>query len=138
VAYLVDTCLISEIWKPKPNNGVVEWLGRSDEGELFISVLSLGEIRKGISAAPDGRKKQRLLRDYALLRSRFFSRVVPIGDQTAERWGDLAAEARSKGRHLHVVDGLLAATALVLGFSLVTRNVADFATTTVPIVNPWA
>jgi predicted nucleic acid-binding protein len=137
VGYLLDTCLVSEIWKPAPNRGVVEWLASSDEDELFVSVLCLGEIRKGIGAVPDGKKKDRLIRDYALLRSRFSSRVLPVTDQAAERWGDLAAGASRAGRHLHVVDGLVAATALVFGQSLVTRNVADFATTPVPLVNPW-
>ena len=65
------------------------------------------------------------------------SRVLPVTDQAVERWGDLAAAAAAAGRHLHVVDGLMAATALVFGLELVTRNVADFATTHVPIVDPW-
>jgi hypothetical protein len=137
VAFLLDTCLISEIWKPRPNAGVLAWVGSSDETELHISVLCLGEIRKGVGGLPEGKRKQRLLHDYALLRSRFSSRVLPVTDQAAERWGDLAAGAVASGRHLHVVDGLMAATALVFGLSLVTRNVADFATTHVPIVNPW-
>ena len=137
MGYLLDTCLVSEIWKPAPNRGAVEWLASSDEDELFVSVLCLGEIRKGISAVPDGKKKDRLIRDYALLRSRFSSRVLPVTDQVAERWGDLAAGASRAGRQLHVVDGLIAATALVFGQSLVTRKVADFATTPVPLVNPW-
>ncbi len=137
MAFLLDTCLLSELWKPKPNPGVMGWLGDSDEAELFISVLCLGEIRKGISALPDGRNKVRFLRDYALLRSRFSSRVIAVTDQAAERWGDLSAAAGRTGRHLHVVDGLVASTALVAGLSLVTRNVNDFATTGVPLVNPW-
>jgi predicted nucleic acid-binding protein len=137
MGYLLDTCLISEVWKPSPNQGVVEWLAGSEEGELHISALSLGEIRKGIGALQDGKKKNRLLRDYASLRSRFSSRVHAVDDQTAERWGDLAADASRAGRHLHVVDGLVAATALVHGHMLVTRNVSDFAAAPVPIVNPW-
>jgi predicted nucleic acid-binding protein len=137
VAFLLDTCLISEIWKPKPNAGVLAWIGGSDETEMHISVLCLGELRKGIGRVPASKRRQRLLRDYALLRSRFSSRVLPVTDQAAERWGDLAADAAASGRHLHVVDGLMAATALVFGLELVTRNVADFATTHVPIVDPW-
>jgi toxin FitB len=137
MGFLLDTCLISEVWKPAPNRGVVDWLASSDEDELHISTLCLGEIRKGIGTLPDGKKKARLLRDYAALRSRFSSRVLAVNDQTAERWGDLAADAKRAGLHLHAVDGLIAATALVYGHTLVTRNVSDFGAAPVPIVNPW-
>jgi predicted nucleic acid-binding protein len=137
MGYLLDTCLISEVWKPAPNPGVVDWLGSSEEDELYISTLCLGEIRKGIGGLPDGKKKTRLLRDYAALRSRFSSRVLAVNAQTAERWGDLAADAKRAGRHLHVVDGLVAATALIYGHTLVTRNVSDFDVAPLPIVSPW-
>jgi toxin FitB len=137
MTYLLDTCLISEMWRPSPNRGVVEWLSGSLEEDLFLSVLSLGEIKKGVGRLADGKKKDRLLRDYALLRGRFAHRVLPIDDSVAERWGDLAATAARAGRELHVVDGLIAATALLHGFSLVSRNVGDFAATPVPVVNPW-
>jgi toxin FitB len=137
VSFLLDTCLLSEVWKPAPNEGALGWLSSSSEDELFLSVLTLGEIKKGIEQMPDGKKKQRLARDYGAIRSRFSSRILPITDVVAERWGDLSAQARRAGARLHVVDGLLAATALVTGLTVVTRNVADFATTPVPLVNPW-
>lgn len=137
MGYLLDTCLISEVWKPAPNVGVMTWLRGSDEDELHISALCLGEIRKGIAGLPDGKRRTRLLRDYAALRSRFSSRVLSVNDQTAERWGELAADAKRTGRQLHVVDGLIAATALVFGHTLVTRNVSDFDAVPLPIVNPW-
>jgi predicted nucleic acid-binding protein len=138
MAYLLDTCLLSEVWKPAPNDGVIEWLRRSREDELFLSVLTLGELKKGIERLPPGKKKQGLLRDYALVRSRFSSRILAITDVVAERWGELSASAARSGKHLHVVDGLLAATALVSGFTVVTRNVADFAQTPVPLLDPWS
>ena len=137
MAFLLDTCLISEVWKPKPNDGVMDWLSDSFEDELFLSVLSLGEISKGIARLPDGKKKTRLVRDFALLRSRFSARVLPVTDVVAERWGELAAHAERGGRHLHVVDGLIAATASVSGLTLVTRNVTDFEAAPVPVVDPW-
>jgi predicted nucleic acid-binding protein len=138
VAYLLDTCLLSEIWKPSPNRGVVEWLSGSDEEELFLSVLALGELKKGIGKLGAGKKKQSLLRDYGRLRSRFSSRILAITDVVAERWGELTADASRAGRHLHVVDGLVAATALIFGHTVVTRNVGDFAMTTAPVLNPWS
>jgi toxin FitB len=137
VAYLLDTCLLSEVWKPKPNSGVLDWLAGATEEELFLSVLSLGEIKKGIERLADGKRKQRLLRDYVVLRSRFSSRVLAVTDVVAERWGDLAAHATAAGRHVHVVDGLVAATALVFGLTVVTRNVGDFSMTPAPLLDPW-
>jgi toxin FitB len=136
--FLLDTCLISEVWKPAPNAGVVDWLGRSIEDELFLSVLTLGELRKGIARLPESRKRQRLTRDYGLLRSRFGPRVVAVSDLVAERWGELSAEASRTGRAVHVVDGLIAATVMVHGLTLVTRNMADFAAVPVAIENPWS
>ena len=136
--FLLDTCLISEVWKPAPNAGVIDWLSRSIEDDLFLSVLTLGELRKGIAGLAEGRKKQRLVRDYGLLRSRFGSRVLAVSDLVAERWGELAADASRAGRVVHVVDGLLAATVMIHGLTLVTGNVADFAAVPVAIENPWS
>jgi predicted nucleic acid-binding protein len=137
MAYLLDTCLLSEVWKPTPNAGVLSWLSGSSEDELFVSVLSLGELTKGIERVPAGAKKRRFVRDYAILRSRFSSRVLGISAVVAERWGELSADANKAGRHLHVVDGLLAASALVHGLTVVTRNVSDFQSTSVPLLDPW-
>ena len=137
MGYLLDTCLLAEIWKPKPNAGVVGWLASTLEDELFVSALSLGELKKGIERLPDGKKKDRLARDYVVFRSRFSSRVLGVTDVIAERWGDLSAGAERSGRHVHVVDGLIAATALVQGLTVVTRNVDDFATIPVPLLDPW-
>lgn len=137
MAYLLDTCLISELWKPKANPGVVDWLEGSVEEELFLSVLSLGEIRRGIDRLPAGKKRERLDRALVMLRSRFSSRVLSITDVVAERWGSVTAEAARKGKQVHVVDGLIAATALITGLTVATRNVDDFAPTSVPVINPW-
>jgi predicted nucleic acid-binding protein len=137
VAYLLDTCLLSEVWKPTPNAGVLTWLGSSYEDELFVSVLSLGELKKGIERLATGTKKRRITRDYAVLRSRFSSRALGVSAVVAERWGELSAEAGRAGRHLHVIDGLLAASALVHGLTVVTRNVTDFQSTSVPLLDPW-
>jgi predicted nucleic acid-binding protein len=137
VGYLLDTCLLSEIWRPKPNEGVLAFLGGSTEDDLFLSVLSLGELKKGIENLVAGRKKERLLRDYLRLRGRFSSRVLSVTELVAERWGEIAAAARRGGRHVHVIDGLVAATAAVSGLTVVTRNVDDFAMTPVPLLDPW-
>lgn len=137
MAFLLDTCLLSEFMKPRPDAGVIEWLGGALDADLFISVLTLGELRKGIERLAAGKKRASLQGEYTLIRSRFSSRVLPIDSGVAERWGDLSAAALSAGRHLHPVDGLIAATALEARYILVTRNVADFDGTRVPIMNPW-
>ena len=137
MGFLLDTCLVSDLWKPRPNPGVVAWLEAAFEEELHLSALTFGEIRKGIDKLADGRRKERLEHDYALLRSRFSGRILPVTDVVAERWGTLAAAAARGGRDLHPIDGLLSATALCAGLVLVTRNVMDFAPTPVPLVNPW-
>jgi predicted nucleic acid-binding protein len=115
----------------------MDWLGASVEEELFLSVLSLGEIKKGIENLAEGKRKARLHRDYVLLRSRFSSRILTVTDIVAERWGDLAASAVRRGQHLHAINGLIAATAVIFGMTLVTRNVDDSVATSVPVVNPW-
>lgn len=137
MAYLLDTCLVSELWKPRPNAGVVEWLEESDEEALFLSVLTLGEIRRGIDQLPAGKKRERLDKALVTLRSRLSPRVLPISDVVAERWGALSAEAARRGKKVHVVDGLIAATALVTGLTVATRNVDDFSPTSVPVIDPW-
>lgn len=138
MGHLLDTCLLSEVWKPAPNPGVIRWLENAVEEELFLSALTLGELRKGIGALPEGRRKSALLRDYVRIRGRFEGRVLAVDDLVAERWGELAAQARRAGKHLHVIDGLLAATALVHGLVLVTRNTADFTSAPVPLEDPWS
>lgn len=135
--FLLDTCLLSEVWKPAPAESVIEWLDQTVEDELFLSVLTLGELRKGIDRMPAGKKRDRLSRDYVALRSRFSTRVLPITDVVAERWGQISAEAGRAGKQVHVVDGLIAASALVSGLTVVTRNAGDFSATNVPVLNPW-
>ncbi len=138
MAFLLDTCLLSEVWRPRPNAGVRAWLADSVEEDLYLSSLSLGELRRGIDLLPVGKKRDRLHTDYVALRSRFGARVLPITDVVAERWGALGAAASRAGKHVHVVDGLLAATALDRGLTVVTRNEGDFAPTLVPVLNPWS
>lgn len=137
--FLLDTNVISELIKPKPSPRVVQWLEATDEDLLYLSVLTIGEIRKGINLHPDAVRRARL---EAFLSSgictRFDGRLLPIDAAVAERWGLLAARARmSKGAVLPVIDGLLAATAQQYDLTLVTRNVEDVAVTGVPVFNPW-
>lgn len=138
MSYLLDTNCISEPTRDRPEPRVLSWLDTVDESQFYLSVLTLGEIRKGASALPESRRRSNL--EVWLERQvkvRFSGRILPISDDIAERWGWLAAEAKTRGRSLPVIDGLLAATALHHNLVLVSRNVTDFLVTRVPILNPW-
>lgn len=136
--YLLDTCVISELVRIKPEPRVVRWLSDQEESSLFLSVLTLGELEKGISKLPDG-PLQRRLRDWIDLdlRQRFRDRILPVDCDVADRWGCLSAEAEKNGQKVPVIDGLLAATALTHGLTLVTRDIKHVAATAAVIFNPW-
>ena len=137
--YLLDTCVVSELIRPAPLKALVDWINSQQEEHLFMSVLTLGEIRKGIDRLPEGVKRMRLENWLdGDLRLRFAGRWLPVDEEASERWGLIAANADSSGTGLPVIDGLIAATALVHGMTVVTRNVADLRSTGVPTFNPWA
>ena len=136
--FLLDTNVISELIKPRPDANVVRWIEETDESILFLSVLTLGEVRTGIERLNLGRRRGRLESWLEVdLRARFTNRILAIDEAVAERWGTLAAIAAAKGTPVPVIDGLLAATAFQHDLMLVTRNTADVAGTGVPILNPW-
>lgn len=134
--FLLDTNVISELVRPKPHPKVAAWVGATDENLLYLSVLTLGEIRKGIASLKDAARRVTLEAwlegDLAL---RFAGRVLAIDQPVSDRWGRLSAEA---GSPLPVIDGLLAATALHHNLTFVTRNTRDVAETGVAVFNPWA
>ncbi len=136
--YLLDTCTISEFVRPQPTPSVTEWLRNQQEEHLYLSVLTLGELRKGIARLTDGRRRLRLEnwldRD---LKLRFAGRWLTVDEEVAERWGLATAQAAARGVVLPSIDGLIAATALVHGMTVVTRNAADMAAAGALISNPW-
>jgi predicted nucleic acid-binding protein len=138
VNYLLDTCVVSELTKPRPDRGVVAWLNSVPEDRLHLSVLTLGEIQRGIVKLND-RTRVRRLRQWldADVRSRFEGRILDLDEETLLVWGDLAGEAENRGKPLPVIDGLLAATAIAGHFTLVTRDTAGLASTGVATLNPW-
>ena len=137
--FLLDTNVISELLKPKPEPKVVSWIEATDEQLMFLSVLTIGEIRRGINLHRDSAKRAKLEAWLASdVRARFESRILPVDDAVAERWGLLTAKAKTEKNHrLPVVDGLLAATAQHHDLILVTRNLDDVAPTGVQLFNPW-
>ena len=136
--FLLDTNCISEFVRPKPEPRVMEWMDATDEGLLYLSVLTLGEIRKGVAGLAQGKRRTRLETWLEVdLQARFSGRIMPIDSAIADRWGLLASEAKRKGKVLAVIDGLLAATALHHNLTIVSRNTSDFTGMQVQILNPW-
>jgi len=135
LSYLIDTNVLSELRNRKANANVVAWMQARPRQSLYLSVLSLGEIRKGIESVADPAFRQ-ALSDWleVELPNYFTARLLSIDAQVADRWGRVQAAAR---RTLPAIDGLLAATALQHGLTLVTRNVKDFAGLGLPLINPW-
>jgi predicted nucleic acid-binding protein len=134
--YLLDTNCVSELVKPRPQASVTEWLDATDETILFLSVLTLGEIRKGVAALPQGKRRTRLETWLEVdLQTRFAGRILPIDAAIADRWGSIAADSKRKGKALPVIDGLLAATALHHNLTVVSRNAADFPN--LSVLDPW-
>jgi predicted nucleic acid-binding protein len=116
----------------------MEWMEATDEGVLYLSVLTLGEIRKGLASLAQGRRRTHLETWLAVeLPARFSGRILAIDTPVADRWGLLAAQAKRRGAPLPIIDGLLAATALHYNLTVVTRNAADFTNAQVPVLNPW-
>jgi len=116
----------------------MEWMETTDEGLLYLSILTLGEVRKGVAGLAQSRRRTRLEAWVEVeLRARFAGRILPVDSAVADRWGFLAAEAKRKGMVLPIVDGLLAATAIHHNLTMVSRNSRDFARTQVAVLNPW-
>lgn len=136
--FLLDTNVISELVRARPEPLVTSWIDATDETLLHVSVLTLGEIRKGVASLPEAARRVRLEawldRDLVM---RFAGRILPIDMAVAERWGRIAGTAAARKSPLPVIDGLLAATALQHDLTLVTRDTTHVATTAVPVFNPW-
>lgn len=135
---LLDTCVLSELRHSKGNPGVRRAVGALDDEDLFISVISIGEISKGIALLRESRRKRALGTWLQTLERDYADRLLPIDLETSRLWGELTAAAQKAGRVVHATDGLIAATALRHGLRVMTRNTADFEPTGVLLLNPWA
>jgi hypothetical protein len=135
---LLDTCVLSELQRTRGNPAVREAVEGLDSEDLFVSVLSIGEIAKGVALVKDTGRRQKLAAWLAELEHFHAERLLPLDPETARIWGDFTALAQKAGRPLAAVDGLIAATAQRHGLHVMTRNVADFEITKIQILNPWA
>lgn len=136
--FLLDTNVISELIKPRPEANVTTWIDTTDESLLYLSVLTLGEIQRGIASLPQSRRRATLEAWLNKeLRARFEDRILIIDQEVADRWGLLTAAARNSRIVLPVIDGLLVATALEYNLTLVTRDTGQIPSMGVSVFNPW-
>lgn len=137
MSFLLDTCVVSELSRPRPNPGVVAWVSEADVASLHLSAITIGEVRRGTLRLPAGKRRTSLTDWSEKLRRSFSGRVLPIDESVVLRSAEIAARAEQSGRPGSFADGLIAATALDRGLTLVTRNVTDFEPFGVSLLNPW-
>jgi len=138
MSFLLDTNVVSEWVKPHPNPGLIEWMESTDEDRIFLSVVSLAELRYGVERMAAGKRRSRLeewLRDELPLR--FEGRILSVDIDVADGWGKIVSRSESAGRPIGVMDAFLAATAEMHRLTLVTRNVSDFPLLKATL-NPWS
>ncbi len=137
--FLLDTNLVSEWTKPRPNPGIVRWLADADEDRVFISVVTIAELRHGVERLAIGRRRKRLNEwiEGELL-FRFDERILPIDAATADAWGRIVAHREGLGRPIGTMDAFIVATAQVHKLTLATRNQTDFQASVPAVVNPWS
>ena len=134
---LLDTCVISEIRHPQGAESVKNTVQALAEEDLFISVISIGEIVKGIDLLNESKRKQELQAWVQGLERFYSERILPLDLETSHIWGELTAKAQKEGKIISVCDGLIASTAIRHGLHVMTRNTSDFEPTGAMIVNPW-
>ncbi len=136
--YLLDTCVVSEIIRPLPDKNVISWIQDKSENSLYLSVLTFGEIEKGIEKSPDITRKKRLrLWVEEDLKKRFEGRIIPIDLDVSVRWGQIQGIAELSGKPMPSIDGLIAVSALVHNCIVVTRNISDMEQNSAELLNPW-
>lgn len=137
--YLLDTCLILELAKPKPSKKVVDWVLSENETSFYVSVITFGELHKGVEKLPESKKKEEL-RDWVgdELKNRFQNRIIGIDMNISILWGKVQCLAEKKGKPMPAIDSLIAATGVAYDLTVVTRNVADMKQSGVKLFNPWS
>jgi predicted nucleic acid-binding protein len=136
--FLLDTCLISELVRPAPDPGVLNWIAQQDESSLFLAAVSLGELKRGIEKLAAGKRKTFLhqwLTENVI--QRFGDRILPLGADVCLRWGETQAQLEKLGQPMPAIDGLIAAIALQHQLTVVTRNTRDMQASGAALINPW-
>jgi len=135
--YLLDTCVFAEYSRPRPNTKVFEWIDAQEQELQFLSVLTIGEMEKGIARLPSSKRRQSLEEVLNVIVSRFDHRILQLDIAIARRWGRMVESLELKGRKLPIIDSLMAATALEHDLTIVTQNILDFTDTGVTVLNIW-
>ncbi|MDY6987087.1 MAG: type II toxin-antitoxin system VapC family toxin [Thermodesulfobacteriota bacterium] len=135
--YLLDTSVISEFVKPVPHEKVIAWIKDISSEMLYLSVITVGEIRKGITRLPDSKKKQKLVLWLNTILEEYKERIIPIDLMVADTWGIMQGNAEKSGLPISSIDGLIAATTYTYNLTLITRNEDDFTSSKIPTINPW-
>lgn len=136
--YLIDTCVISELAKKKPEQRIAAWISEIEESRLFLSVLTIGELLKGIEKLPDGGRQDTLRRWVNEdLQERFNGRIIVFDLHTAAVWAKIQAKAEAAGKVMPVMDSMIAATAIANGLTVATRNISDMEASGAVLINPW-
>lgn len=138
MTFLLDTNAISEPGRVQPNPGFADWFEEVEDTAIFVSVVTFGELRHGVSMLAEGARRRHLEGLHLAIMRRYGSQILPVDLVVALAWGELAARHRSSGRRPSVTDELIAATALVHDLIVVTRNVVDFEASGCRIVCPWS
>ena len=139
MSYLLDTCTISEYLKRKPNSQVIFWLDEQLEESLFISILTIGELKKGINKIrnTNPNRYRKLSKWIVKVEARFKNRILPLNENVINIWASMCGENEAKGKKLPVMDSLIASTAIEFNLIIVTRNTNDFDSLPVKTFNPW-
>lgn len=136
--FLLDTNVISELIAERPTERVLNWIDSREESSIFLSVITIGELRRGIELKPASRRRDVLEQWFETqVLTRFQGRIVHLDAPAMLVWGKLTAELSRAGRPLPAMDSLIAASCIANGLTLVTRNTSDFERTGVFLVNPW-
>lgn len=138
MSYLLDTNAVSEPGRRAPNRGFMDWYRSMDSADFFISAITLGELRRGIALIAPGERREGLDRLYGAVTQRFADQLLAVDARVAETWGDLSARLKRAGAVVGAADELIAATAIVHGLVLVTRNARHFESTGCQVLSPWS
>ena len=137
--YLLDTCVLSEYVKKKPNQQVIQWLDDQEEASLYISILTIAELKKGIIKIKNSQplRYQKLTKWLQKIKQRFNQRILPLTNNILDSWGKTCGESEAKGNKLAIMDSLIAATAYEHNLIIVTRNISDFHFSSIKVFSPW-
>ena len=136
--FLLDTCVLSELVKPRPELRVLAWINARNEADLHVAAMTLAELQRGVARLPASRRKSELADWLDKLRMGFAGRVLSFTPDTAAYWGEICARVEAEGRTMAAFDSIIAASAVEHGLVLVTRNERDFAMAPLVVFNPWS